>query len=173
MRIIPEFFDESFVLVNNDLKALLNQSFIAYNIKMPCWMKCWISSTKIATKKWMKIWSQLNFSSNIFRLIQHNFHVGLVYSLFHPTFHSYDVISNVRTLSFKFLQNKKNHTHQIWPSTGGSDHLNYKNKMHKSSMFIQNFLDCTLILHNEFFYYVLERIQLMSLLYPLLHLTWA
>ena len=52
-------------------------------------------------------------------------------------------------------------------------YLNYKNKMHKSSILIQNFLDYTLILHNEFFYYVLERIQLMSLLYPLLHLTWA
>ena len=135
MRIIPEFFDELFVLVNNDLKALLNQSFIASNIKMPCWMKCWISSTKTAKKKkkkkcCMKILSQLNFSSNIFRLIQHNFHVGLVYSLFHPTFHSYDIISNVRTLSFKwfnklkcFQNNKKNHTHQIWPSTGDSDHL--------------------------------------------------
>ena len=37
---------------------------------------------------------------NIFRIIQHSFHVGSVYSWFLPTFHSYDVISNVKTLNF-------------------------------------------------------------------------
>ena len=43
-------------------------------------------------------------SCNIFRLIQHNVHVGLVYPWFHPTFRSYDVISNVRTLNFKWSE---------------------------------------------------------------------
>ena len=47
---------------------------------------------------WMKIWWLANFSSNIFKLIQHNFHDGSVYCLFHPTFHSYDVILNVNTV---------------------------------------------------------------------------
>ena len=55
----------------------------------------------------MKIWLRANFSSNIFRLIQQNFHVGLVYSLFHPTFHSYDVIWNVSTSNFKWFNKIK------------------------------------------------------------------
>ena len=45
----------------------------------------------------MKIWPPANSSSNIFRLIQHSFHFGSVYSLFHPTFYSYAIISNIRT----------------------------------------------------------------------------
>ena len=56
---------------------------------------------------WMKIWLRANISSNIFRLIQQNFHVGLVYSLFHPAFHSDDVISNVRTLNFEWFNKTK------------------------------------------------------------------
>ena len=40
-------------------------------------------------------------SSNIFRHIQHNSHVGSVYFLFHPIFHSYDVFSNARTSNFE------------------------------------------------------------------------
>ena len=43
-------------------------------------------------------------SCNIFKLIQHNFHVGTVYSVFHPTFHSYDVILNVRNSNFEWSE---------------------------------------------------------------------
>ena len=81
----------------------------------------------------IKNWLRANFSSNIFRLIQHNFLVGPAYSLFHLTFHFYAVISNVRTLNFewfnktKTLCNIKNHAHQIKmtlnSSEADSDHL--------------------------------------------------
>ena len=66
-----------------------------------------------------------------------NFNIGLVYSLFHSTFHSHDVILNVRTSNFewfnktktlcKIIAIKKNHTCQIEISLNNSkedfDHL--------------------------------------------------
>ena len=66
----------------------------------------------------MKIWLRVNFSSNIFRLIQNSFHVGLVYSLFHPTLHFYGVISKwAWTATKKIL----------------TIYLHYKNKMGKNT----------------------------------------
>ena len=101
--------------------ALLNQSNISSNLtKLLFWTKCWIGLTecKNNTKKeknmldeekscWTKIWLGAIFSFNIFRLIQHNFHAGQVYSLFHPTFHSCDTILNVRTSSFEWFNKTK------------------------------------------------------------------
>ena len=107
-------------MLRNFLKVLLNRSNISSNItKKPFWMKYWIGLTERKNSKkrkvmfdeeklcWMKIWLRANVSSNIFRLIQQNFHVGLVYSLFHPAFHSYDVISNVGTLNFEWFNKTK------------------------------------------------------------------
>ena len=97
---------------------------------------------------WMKIWLRANFSSNIFTPIQQNFYVWLVYSLFHPKFHSYDVISTVRTSNFEWFNKTKtlcklitikNHTpvhiKSKWPWTATKKiltiYLNFKNKMGK------------------------------------------
>ena len=77
-------------------------------------MKHWIRLTERKNSKkrkshigWRKIVLDENLIASKFliqhflRLIQHNFHVGSVYALFHPTFHSYDVISNVTTSNFE------------------------------------------------------------------------
>ena len=84
-RFRSRFF--SLWMLRNFLKALLNRSNISSNkTKMPSWMKC-SKKEKIMLDEekwcWMKIWLRANFSSDIFRLIQHNFHVGMVCSLFH------------------------------------------------------------------------------------------
>ena len=87
----------------------LNLSNIPFNIaKMPCWMRCWIGLTECKNSKkrtyggGSKIVLPIKFSSNIFRPIQCIFHVRSVYSLFHPTFHYFDVISNVRTSNLEW-----------------------------------------------------------------------
>ena len=94
---------------------------------------------------WSKIWSRAKFSSNIFRLIQHNFHVRLVYSLFHPTFHSDNLTSKIRTSNFEWLSKTKtvckiitkNITHIKWAWTAAKKvltiYLNYNNKMGKNT----------------------------------------
>ena len=164
---------------------------------MPCWMKYRIGLTERKNSKkkkkimfhenilhWMKIWSRANFSSNIFRLIQHSFHVGLVYSLFHPKFYSYDVISNVRTSNFewsnktktlcKIITIKKWHT-----SNRNSLNSRQEDSDHQSNSFKvlyilpKHFIKCASIFHIEFLYYVLERIQLLSPFYPLSRFTSA
>ena len=56
---------------------------------------------------WMKFWWWANFPSNIFTLIHQSFHVGSVYTLFHPIFPSYDVISNVRTSNCQWFNKTK------------------------------------------------------------------
>ena len=71
------------------LKAFLNRSNISSNIKMSCWMTCRIGLTDRKNSKWR------------------NFQVGYVYFLFHSTFHSYDVISNVRTWNFEWFYKTK------------------------------------------------------------------
>ena len=71
------------------LKAFLNRSNISSNIKMSCWMTCRIGLTDRKNSKWR------------------NFQVGYVYFLFHSTFHSYDVISNVRTWNFEWFNKTK------------------------------------------------------------------
>ena len=97
---------------------------------------------------WMKIWFRANFSSNIFRLIRQNFHVVLTYPLFHQTFHSYDVISNLRTSNFEWFNKTKTlckiitikkimHIKFKWAWTATKKiltiYLNYKNKMEKNT----------------------------------------
>ena len=140
---------------------------------MPYWMKCWIGLTRRKNSKkkkkkknhigWRKIVSDENliaskFLSNFFRLIQQNFHFGLVYSLFYPTFHSSDVISNVRTSNFEWFNKTKTLCKMITIK-----------KSHTSTQVLhthpKHFLKCVSILYNKFLYYVLERTQLMSLLY--------
>ena len=96
----------------------------------------------------MKIWSRANFSSNIFRLIQHNFHVVSVYALFHPTFHSHAVISNVNT--------------RRWPCISCGEIRSSINSFEVLHILPKYFFKCVKILHSEFPYYVLERTQLMS-----------
>ena len=123
-------------MLRNFLKALINRSNISSNIaKMPCWMKSWIRLTERKNSKqrknhvrWIKIVLDENLiASKLF--IQHfqahptKFSCWVVYSLFHPTFNSYDVNWNVRTSNFerfnktkalcKLIKIKKNHTHQI------------------------------------------------------------
>ena len=56
---------------------------------------------------WMKFWWWANFPSNIFRLIHQSFHVGSVYTFFHPTFPSYDVISNITTSNCQWFNKTK------------------------------------------------------------------
>ena len=106
---------------NCDTKALLNRFNNSSNMtKMPCCMKHWIRLTERKNSKkrkshigWRKIVLDENLIAGKFliqhflRLIQHNFHVGSVYALFHPTFHSYDVISNVTTSNFEWFNNTK------------------------------------------------------------------
>ena len=103
----------------------------------------------------------------------------IIFATFHPTFHSHDIISNVRTSNFEWFNKTKmlckiiikKITYQIDMSLNGSeedsDHLS------KLQTFSKHFLKCVSILHNEFLYYVLERTQLMSSLYPLLCFTSA
>ena len=125
---------------------------------MSCWMKCWIGLAERKNNKkrkthvgwskmkscWMKIWSRANLSSNIFRLIQHNFHIGSVYSLFHlmTLFHCYDVISNDRTSNFEWFNKTKTlckiitikkitHIKSKWASTGGSEFSSYETELRK------------------------------------------
>ena len=101
----------------------------------------------------MKIWLLANFLFNIFRLIQQSFHVRFVYSLFHSTFHSYDVISNVRTSNFEWFYKTKTlckiitikkiiHIESNWASTATKKiltiYLNNKNKMEKNTKMEQN-----------------------------------
>ena len=72
---------------------------------MSYWIKCWIGlieskssrkrKSRVALKKKKKQWSQANFSSSVFRLIQHKFHVGSVYCSI-PRF--------VLTTSFRMLE---------------------------------------------------------------------
>ena len=73
-------------MLRNFLKALLNLSNISSNItKMSYSMKCWIDLIERENSKknkeimldeeksgWRRIWLRANFSSNIFRIIQHN-----------------------------------------------------------------------------------------------------
>ena len=90
----------------------------------------------------------------IFRLIQHNFHVGSVYSLFHPAFHYYFHSSfihhslNLRTSNFEWFNKTKTLCKIItikkitniklnWAWTAAKKiltiYLNYKKKMGKNS----------------------------------------
>ena len=105
------------------LKALLNCFNISSNItKMLRWTKCCIGLTELKNDKKRKTyvwWRKIMFDENLIarKLFlqhfqphpthQHNFYVGLVYSLFHAAFRSYDVISNVRTLNFEWFNNTK------------------------------------------------------------------
>ena len=100
--------------MRNFLKALRSRCNISSNMtKMPCWMKCWISLTerKSSQKRknhagWRKIVLDENLIASKF-FIQQNYHVGLVYSLFHPRFHSSDVTSKVRTSNFEWFNKIK------------------------------------------------------------------
>ena len=98
---------------------------------------------------WMKIWSRANVSFNIFKLIQHNFHVASIYSLFHSIFYSYDVILDVRTSNFewfsktktlcKIITMKKSHTSKSkWAWTAAKKIPTIYLTVSKSSTLIQN-----------------------------------
>ena len=108
-------------MLRNFLKALLDRSNISSNItKMPCWIKCWIGFNKTQKKQKKKkscsmkknrVGSKFDckqiFHPTFSGSSNKNFNIGLVYSLFHPTFHSHDVILNVRTSNFECFNKTK------------------------------------------------------------------
>ena len=170
---------------------------------MPCWIKCWIGLTERKNRQkrkkimldeetscWVKLCSRSNFSSNIFTPIQHSFYVGSVYSMFHLKFHSDDVISNVRTSNFEWFNKtktlceiitiKKLHTSKSkWAWTTAKTILTIRSLICFKTVFEvfhnhpKYFLKRDSIFHNYFLYCVLERTQLLPLLYPLTRFTSA
>ena len=78
-------------------------------------------------------WISIVFHENLIAsefLIQRNFRVGSVYSLFHEACHSYDVISNARPSRFEWFNKTKTlckiitlkkHAHQIEMSLNRSE----------------------------------------------------
>ena len=99
--------------IQHNKNAMLDEILDRFREKLEIFLKnLWLTKSKNSKKRknhirWRKIVLDENLTSNIFRVIQLSLYVASVYSLFHPTFHSYDVISNVRTLNFEWFSKTK------------------------------------------------------------------